>query len=122
MGFTTIVNTWVGLLFVLLQFYPQFLEMKRMAGASGSLSLLSLSLQAVVFLAVAVRLLLRLGPPTWGDQNAPLWYWYQWGELPFPYVIHAIGCAILVVAYLITRRSRDKGGDFQIGEGRPLLG
>jgi hypothetical protein len=115
------VNTWVGLVFVLLQFYPQYLEMRRMSGAPGSLSLLSLALQAVIILAVAVRWLLRLGPPTWGNQVAPLWYWYQWGELPFPYIIHAVGCAILLVAYPVTRRGREESGDFLTGEAGPLL-
>jgi hypothetical protein len=102
-GFTLIVNTWVALVFVLWQFYPQFLEMMHMSGAPGALSLLSPPLQAVVVVAVAVRWLLRLGAPTWRDQPVPQWYWYKWGNLSFSYILHGIGCAMLLGAYLVTR-------------------
>ena len=101
-GFTLIVNTWVALFFVLWQFYPQYLEMRRISGAPGALSVVSLALQAVVIIAIAVRWLLRLGAPTWGDQSVPLWYWYKWGNLPFNYILHGIGCAVLLSAYLVT--------------------
>lgn len=86
-GFTLIVNTWIALFFVLWQFYPQYLEIRRMSGATGALSLLSLAFQAVVIIAVAVRWLLRLGTPTWGEQSVPLWYWYKWGNLSFSYIL-----------------------------------
>jgi hypothetical protein len=43
-GFSFIVNTWVALFFVLFQFYPQYLELKRMQGGPGAVSLLSLGL------------------------------------------------------------------------------
>jgi hypothetical protein len=117
-GFTLIVNTWVALFLVLFQFYPQYLEMRRMFGAPGALSLLSLALQAVVIFIVAVRWLLRLGAPTWGDQSAPLWYWYQWGNLPFSYILHALGCAVLLAAYLVTRHG---GGGHDVASEAPLL-
>lgn len=106
-GFSFIVNTWVALSFVLLQFYPQFLEWRRMAGQPGSLSLLSLGLQAAVLLAAAVRWLLRLGVPTWGNQPALLSMRYQWGALPFNYILHGVGYAILLAAYLIAGRGSD---------------
>jgi hypothetical protein len=117
-GFTLIVNTWVALFFVLLQFYPQDLEMRRMSGTPVALSLLSLALQVVVILAVAVRWLLRLGAPTWGDQSVPLWYWYKWGNLPFSYILHGIGCAVLLAAYLVTGH---RGGRHDVASEAPLL-
>jgi hypothetical protein len=103
-GFSLLVNTWIALFFVIFQFYPQYLEMRRMSGSPGSLSLLSLALQVVVIPAVATRWLLRLGRPTWQESSVPLWYWYKWGNLPFSYILHAIGCAILLAAYLVTGR------------------
>lgn len=118
-GFTLIVNTWVALFFVLWQFYPQYLEMRRMSGAPGALSFVFLAFQAVVILAIAVRWLLRLGAPTWGDQSVPLWYWYKWGNLPFSYILHGIGCAVLLSAYLVTRH---RGGRQDLEtEAAPLL-
>lgn len=118
-GFSLLVNTWVTLFFVILQFYPQYLEMRRMSGTPGSLSLLSLILQAVVILAVAIRWLLRLGRPTWEEPSVPLWYWYKWGNLSFSYILHAIGCAILVAAYLATGR---RGERHDPESEAPLLG
>ena len=35
-GFTLVVNTWVALFFVILQFVPQYLEMRRLSGATRS--------------------------------------------------------------------------------------
>ena len=118
-GFSLLVNTWIALFIVIFQFYPQYLEMRRMSGSPGSLSLLFLALQAVVILAVAIRWLLRLGPPTWEEPSVPLWYWYKWGNLPFSYILHAIGCAILLAAYLVTGR-RGEGHDAE--SEAPLLG
>jgi hypothetical protein len=118
-GFSFIVNTWVALFFVLFQFYPQYLELRRMSGDPGVVSLLSLGLQAFVILAVAVRWLLRLGAPTWGNRPAPLSLWYQWGALPFNYILHGIGCAILLAAYLATVHRGGRHG--VVGEEAPLL-
>ena len=118
-GFSVMVNTWVALVFVILQFYPQYLEMRQKSGAPEALSLLSLGLQAPVIIAVAVRWLLRLGAPTWEDQFAPLWYWYQWGALPFSYILHGVGCAILLTAYLIA--GREDGVLGTASEETPLL-
>src|SRR5437016_3615843 len=67
-GFSAIVNTWVSLIFVAIQFYPQYLELRRQAGDPGALSLLTLGMQVVVLILVAVRWLQRLGGPTWGRQ------------------------------------------------------
>lgn len=101
-GISGYVNTWMSLVFVILQFYPQLLECRSMSGSPGSLSLLSLGLRAVVMLAVAVRWLQRLGPPKFakGDGRPPLAQWYRWGWLPFNYIIEGIGCALLVGMYL----------------------
>ena len=118
-GFSVMVNTWVALVFVILQFYPQYLEMREMSGAPEALSLLSLGLQALVIIAVAARWLLRLGAPTWEDQFAPLWYWYEWGELPFSYILHGVGCVILLAAYLIA--GREDGVLGTASEETPLL-
>jgi hypothetical protein len=120
-GFTTIANTWAGFVFVLLQFIPQYLEMRRVSAIPGSLSPLSLALQAVIILAIAIRWLLRLGPKTWGNQAALLWYWYQWGVLPSTYIIHAVGCAIWLALYSVTGRAREECGDFLTSKGRSLL-
>ena len=97
---TTMTNRFAAPLFVVLQFYPQYLERRRSEGEPGCLSLLSLGLQSVVLAAVAFRWLLRLGEPTWSRHSAPLWLWYQWRELPFNYILHAVGCAVLLSAYL----------------------
>lgn len=116
-GFSAIVNTWVSLVFVALQFYPQHIELRRQAGTPGALSLLALGMQAWVLVIVAVRWLQRLGAPTWGGQAAPVTLWYQWGWLPMNYFINGIGCAVLLGMYL---RSRHEG---RVGfaEERPLL-
>ena len=118
-GFSVVFNTWIALGLVVLQFYPQYLEFKRMSGLPGSLSLLSLGLRAIVMLAVAVRWFLRLGAPTWGCQLAPLTLWYQWGWLPINYVIYGIGCAVLVGLYLQVGLSDEAG--LRVGERAPLL-
>ena len=101
-GISGYVNTWMSLLFVILQFYPQLVECRSMSGSPDSLSLLSLGLRAVVMLAVAVRWFQRLGPPRFGkgDARPPLMQWYEWGWLPFNYIIEGIGCALLVGMYL----------------------
>lgn len=110
-GFSLVVNTWVALACVLLQFVPQYFEMRRMDGESGALSLASLALQAVVMLALARRWLLRLGeaPSELGLRKMPwqLWWdwsreWYQWGQLPFSCFVYGFGCAVLVGAYFVT--------------------
>ena len=113
-GLFVIVNTRLVLFCVLLQYPLQYLELRRMSGAPGALSLVSLGLQAVVILAVAVRWLLRLGAPTWEDQSAPLqhwfqwvsllWCWYQWGALALNYILHGVGCATLLALYLVASR------------------
>jgi len=117
-GFSAIINTWVSLIFVALQFYPQYLELRRQAGDPGALSLLTLGMQAVVLILMAVRWLQRLGAPTWGRQAAPASYWFQWGWLPFNYIVGGVGCAVLLGIYLRARR----GGMVRIvGEETPLL-
>jgi hypothetical protein len=119
LGFSAMFNPWVGLIFVILQFYPQYLEMQRASGAPGTLSIHWLGYQAVAIIAVAIRWQLRLGEPTWGDQSAPQWYWYQWGGLPLRYFIHGVGSALLLVLYLVAGR-----GDGLLGissEQTPLL-
>lgn len=117
-GFGAIVNTWVSLVFVALQFYPQYVELRRQPGAPGALSLLALGMQALVLIAMAVRWLQRLGAPTWGNQAAPATLWYQWGWLPANFLLNGIGCAILLWMYLSARRG---GGVGLAGEERPLL-
>jgi hypothetical protein len=136
-GFSLIINTWVALFFVLFQFYPQYLELRRKPSGitPGALSLLSLGLQSGVILAVGVRWLLRLGEPAWIEElaqapakwrdrqqtRAPLWLWYKWGEVPFSYLLHAIGCAILLAAYLVTKRGNGSERDARVSEEAPLL-
>lgn len=117
-GFSLIVNTWVSLVLVVLQFYPQYREFRRQAGDPGALSLLTLGVQAVVLILVAVRWLQRLGAPTWGRQTAPATLWFQWGWLPLNYIVGGIGCAILLGMYLRA------GRPYQVqiaGEETPLL-
>jgi hypothetical protein len=118
-GFSAIINTWVSLIFVALQFYPQYLELRRQAGDPGALSLLTLGIQAVVLILLAVRWLQRLGAPTWGRQAAPASYWFQWGWLPFNYIVGGVGCTVLLGMYLWARRG---GGRVRIvGEETTLL-
>ena len=71
-GFSAIVNTWMTLVVVVMELYPQVREFRRMCGLPGALSPASLSVRAVVLLAIAVRWFMRLGAPTWGHQPAPL--------------------------------------------------
>lgn len=75
-GFSAIVNIWISLALVTLQFYPQHLELQRTSGSPGSLSLLSLEIRAVVTIAVAVRWFQRFGMPNWESGYAPLTMWY----------------------------------------------
>src|ERR1700722_15119272 len=116
-GFSAIINTWASLIFVTLQFYPQYLELRRRAGDPGALSLLTLGMQAVVLILIAVRWLQRLGAPTWGRQAAPASHWFQWGWLPFNYIVGGAGCTVLLGMYLRARR----GGRVRIGEEETLL-
>jgi hypothetical protein len=123
-GFSAIINTWVALLFVILQFYPQISEYRRLNGDPGVLSLLSIGMQAIVYFLLAVRWLLRLGHTTWGNKHAPLSYWYQWGWLPCNYLIHGIGCLILLALYLRASRSeqfRYSQSEDGLGERVPLI-
>lgn len=101
-GASGFVNTWMSLLFVILQFFPQVTEFRLKSGSPGSLSLLSLGLRALGTLAVAVRWFQRLGTPGFeeGDKRVSLSLWYRWGWLPFNYVIEGIGCALVVGMYL----------------------
>lgn len=116
-GFSAIVNVWMSL--ATLQFYPQYLELQRMSGSPGSLSLLSLEIRAVVTIAVAVRWFQRFGMPNWESGYAPLTMWYQWGWLPFNYVIEGISCALLLGMYL---RAGQMGGRLNVaGEEMGLL-
>ncbi|KAF2832442.1 hypothetical protein CC86DRAFT_377606 [Ophiobolus disseminans] len=117
-GFSAIVNTWVSSLFVILQFYPQYLELQRSHGDPGVLSLLALCMQGVVFVLLGVRWLQRLGASTWGGQSAPLSMWFQWGWLPFNYFVGALGEVALLVLYSRARRPR---GSLQAGEETPLM-
>lgn len=122
-GFSLRYNTWIALLSVILQYFAQYFEMKRMLNNPGALSLLSITLQAVILPAVAVRLFLRTGPlpqelraaPTEEFRRAPLlvrwsiwlegqWACYKWRALPINYILHGVGCAVLLSAYLITGR------------------
>lgn len=113
-----IIHTWISLLFVVEQFYSQFLEFRRMSGSPGSLSLLSLGIRGWVSTAVGARWFQRFGSPTWGSQRAPLTRWYQWGWLPINYTIDGIGCAVLVALYV---RAGQVGGTLNpAGESTPL--
>ena len=99
---SSFVNTRMSLVFGILQFYPQLIEFRLASSIPGSLSLLSLGLRAVVMLAIAGRGFQRLGAPRFGEgaRRVPLRFWYQWGWLPFSYLIEGIGCALLVGMYL----------------------
>ena len=101
-GTSGFVNTWMSLLFVILQFFPQVLQFRSMSGSPGLLSLLSLGVRAVVMLAVSVRWFQRLGAPDFGDGNGrvSLTLWYRWGWLPFNYITEGISCALLVGWYV----------------------
>jgi uncharacterized membrane protein YidH (DUF202 family) len=106
-GFSIVFNTWLALFLAVLQFWPQFLEYRRRSGAPGVLSLLMLGIQAIVLIVLAGRWLQRLGPTTWGSQLVPFWYWFQWGWLPFIYLIYGIVYACLLALYLLDGRGRD---------------
>ena len=105
-GFSAIFNTWICLLFVVLQFLPQFLELRRISGAPGSLSLLSLGAEAALLIKLGIRWWLRLGAPTWANQSFPLTLWYQWRWLPFNYLIDGVGRGILLAMYLQASSNR----------------
>ena len=98
--FSFIFPSWLSLVFLVSQFFSQFLEFKDMSGSPGSLSLSSFGVRAVTTILVAVRWLQRLGAPTWHPlYAAPLTMWFEWGWLPFNYVIEGTGCAILFGMY-----------------------
>ena len=54
-SFTLIAKTWAPPFFILFQFYPRDREIKRMSGMPRAPNPLSLALQVVVILAIAVR-------------------------------------------------------------------
>jgi hypothetical protein len=118
-GFVNTTNLVVTPTFVILQFWPQFLEMRRSGAEPGTLSLLSLGLQATAMTSVAIRWLLRLGSPVWAPKPAPVWLYYTWGMYSFNYFLYAIGCAVLLAAYLFT--SKKDGMHGGAGERAPLL-
>ena len=55
LGLTLMANLVIAPFFVVLQFYPRYLEIRRSGGDPGSLSLLSLGSQALVIFAVGLR-------------------------------------------------------------------
>ena len=38
-----------------------------------------------------------------GHQAVPASYWFQWGWLPFNYIVGGVGCAVLLGMYLPAR-------------------
>ena len=118
-GFSAIVNTWMALVFVVMELYPQVLEFRRNSGLPGALSPASLSVRAVVLLGVAIRWFMRLGAPTWGHQPAPVTLLFQWGWVSINYIIESVVCMILVVMYL--RAGRLNEGWNRASEETPLL-
>jgi hypothetical protein len=62
--FIAVFNTWVALLSVILQFYPQISKYRHLEGDPGVFSLSSTGMQAIVLLSLAIRRLLRLGHTT----------------------------------------------------------
>lgn len=117
-GFLLIFNTWISLVFVTLRFFPQYRALRRQFGDPDALSLLSLGTQGLVLILVAVRWFQRLGTPRWGHGTIPFTLWFQWGWLPFTYIVDGIGSFILLGMYLkASRRQEDV-----VGEQSPLLG
>lgn len=119
-GLCGMLNHWLVPLFLLLQFYAQFLELRRSAGRPGALSLLFVGLELLVSTSMALRWFLRLRAPAWGNVPAPLSLWYQWGELPINLILHAIGCLVLLIFYAAGLYSSDADGS--VSERVPLLG
>jgi hypothetical protein len=123
-------NRAVAPISLLLQFYAQFRDFHRQNGESGSLSLLSLGLQAFVMLLVSIRWFVRLGTPHYdrGDVDkmsllVHLWdtlpILYAWGMLAINYAACAIGYALLFCCYTLGRQSEGVVID---GERARLLG
>lgn len=129
MALTNMTNTIVAPLFVILQFYAQYKEFRHQNGDPGTLSLLSLSLQALSAALLAYRWLVRLGTPDWipGDYTgAPfrVWFWdlvkvyYEWGLIAWNFGVHAFGCALLVAFYCFALGYEEHG---LVVEREPLL-
>jgi hypothetical protein len=100
----------------LLQFYAQIKELRRQNSKPGSLSLLSLGLQALVVALVSARWFVRLGLPHYdpGDvdkmplvvrllETLPILY--AWGMLAINYAACAIGYTLLICCYAFARHS-----------------
>ena len=113
-------NQVVAPCFVVLQFVAQYWEMRVQKGDPGALSLLSVGLQVPTMMALGYRWLLRLGNPTWGHAPAPAWLWYQWAFPSVNYVVHAVGCALLLACYLFSARGTAAHGGSE--DRMPLLG
>jgi hypothetical protein len=120
-GFSIVFNTWIALFLAVLQFWPQSLEQRRCEGVPGKLSLLSLAMQVLVLVALSIRWLQRLGPRTWGNQTAPLSYWFQWGWLPLIYLAYGVMLAILLASYLLPQHWSTSTRSGIQGERQPLL-
>ena len=121
MALISMSNLVVAPCFVALQFYAQYREMRSQHGRPGALSLLSLGLQVLMTVALAIRWLLRLGDPTWTrNVPVPIWLWYQWGFPAINYALHALGCAFLLVCYLFASRGTTQYG--VSADRQPLLG
>lgn len=124
-------NRVVAPVFILLQFYVQVQEFRRQDRESGSLSILSLVLQALVLALVSTRWFVRLGSPHYdrGDVDkmplvVRLWdtlqILYAWGMLAINYAMCAVGYALLICCYILGRRSEEVV--FVDGERSRLLG
>jgi hypothetical protein len=124
-------NRVVAPFFIFLQFCAQVQEFRRQNREPGSLSILSLGLQALVMALVSIRWFARLGSPRYdrgGVDKIPLavrlWdtmqILYAWGMLAINYAVCTVGYALLICCYVLGRRS--EGVALVDGERSRLLG
>lgn len=124
-------NRFVAPVFIFLQFYVQVQEFRRQNREPGTLSLLSLVLQALVLAFVSVRCFIRLGSPHYdrGDVDKmplvvhlldTLQILYACGTLAINYAVCAVGYTLLICCYVLGRRSEEVV--FVDGERSRLLG
>ena len=105
---TLMLHTWVALVCVIAQFEPLYILLRSIdAEVRGRLVWLQ-TLQGIILLFVAWRWFLRLGRPPWWSRRGrevrgrqdPWWRWligvYEWGWLPTNYLLHSLGCFLVM--------------------------
>lgn len=102
---------------VLLQYVPQILNTLSLR-TRGSISIVSLALQIVVFVVLGVAQFLRLGIPTFGSpphRHGLFASYFDYVHVSLNYVVTAVGQLVLLVVCVVVDRGRHLYGEIALG-------